>query len=51
MRDEGWDAFTDLAIGLVFVSGYLLSELALSRGQPAMEVLRELALKVAPSGE
>ncbi len=51
MRDEGWDAFEDLAIGLLFVSGYLIAEVATSRGQPAMEVLQELALKVAPTGE
>jgi hypothetical protein len=47
MQDEGAEAFTDLAVGLLFVSGYLLADHALSRGQTALEALQDLALKVA----
>ncbi len=49
--DEGPQAFNDLAIGLLFVSGYLLSENARHRGVTGLEALQDLALKVAPTAE
>ncbi len=49
--DEGPEAFNDLAIGLLFVSGYLLSEYARNRRVTGLEALQDLALKVAPKGE
>ena len=47
MREEGPQAFNDLAVGLLFVSGYLLVDHAVNRGQTALEALQDLALKVA----
>ena len=44
---EGIEAFTDLAAGLLFVASYLLGEYAEQRGESSFESLRALALKVA----
>jgi hypothetical protein len=49
--DEGQQAFTDLAAGLLFVSGYLLHEYAVDRGLTSLDALQILALKVAPTGD
>ena len=49
--DEGPQAFTDLAAGLLLVGGYLVHEYAMDRGLTGLEALQDLALKVAPTGE